>query len=280
MLEVFELVKTILDANYKQLGANADTRIKQALTDLSSFYRNLTSTKPKPPNYSDPAVRFAYIFTYVPAHARILEDCVRPHIDTQKRLISDRLQVTAVGGGPGSELIGLHNQITGLPEKQPDRVRFYVLDKEQGWLDAWTDIEDALETDLRLSSHIVNVNASDPSSWSRTRNYRRSSIFTLSYLVSELFADKANTEGFLEDLLDSMEPGSELIYIDNAHSTFRGWFDSILSRRRISPSVSRDDVLFRVPHYDQIGVLQEYIDRFEHTPRINAKYDLRIVVKD
>jgi hypothetical protein len=102
----FEIVGETLDRIYSDIeDTKKDKLIAAGLSALSSHYANLLVTGG--PSYSDEITRFAYVFRYATAHADYLHQLVTlsPHL--RDALTGDTITVSCIGGGPGSDVLGL-----------------------------------------------------------------------------------------------------------------------------------------------------------------------------
>lgn len=72
-MNVFQLVKKVLDSEFAKIpGANASAKyalVNKRHDELTHAYADLTDSKRKAPDYSDPVTRFAYIHKYTTCHA-------------------------------------------------------------------------------------------------------------------------------------------------------------------------------------------------------------------
>src|SRR4051794_27414545 len=116
MTTLFELVKVALDELYEdgtqEYGEKFDSRVKQCFDQLSKSYGNLMDEDREPVDYHDPAVRFAYVYKYVAAHGDYLLQLLSRFKWQEEELFADlmakeTLRVSCVGGGPGSDIVGL-----------------------------------------------------------------------------------------------------------------------------------------------------------------------------
>ena len=77
------------------------------------------------PPLSDPAVRFAYIYKYATANANTVFDTII-NIDQLKKIFDqENVKIACVGGGPGSDLLGIYKYVLMLQHKP--NMMFYLL---------------------------------------------------------------------------------------------------------------------------------------------------------
>jgi hypothetical protein len=105
MATFFEMIKRVLDREYAQLGgAGKDDAIKKRLDELSAHYNNVLAKGG--PSYADEITRFAYVFRYTTAHAEYLNQAFSWSSDLRDALEKAQVNVTCIGGGPGSDVLG------------------------------------------------------------------------------------------------------------------------------------------------------------------------------
>jgi hypothetical protein len=74
-MKCFKVVQKVLEDTYQEIPgdeAARDAAISRALSDLSSAYRTLLNDGG--PDFADPVTRFAYVYSYVPAHAHWIHE--------------------------------------------------------------------------------------------------------------------------------------------------------------------------------------------------------------
>lgn len=105
-MKCFKLIKDVLDEIYAELpAADRDARIRAELTALSKSYKTLLRAPVI--DYANPAARIAYIFRYVTSHANMVYQIIDTCDELRKCLDKSRVVLTCVGGGPGSDLLGV-----------------------------------------------------------------------------------------------------------------------------------------------------------------------------
>ncbi len=108
-MKCFQLVKTVLDELYDEIsneyGNETDTNITSRLSYLMEKFENLEECVDI--DYSDPVTRFAYIYRYTTAHANMVYQLIRDLPVLSEAFDTERINVTCLGGGPGSDLLGI-----------------------------------------------------------------------------------------------------------------------------------------------------------------------------
>ena len=107
---IFELVKSVLDEAYVNLSEQQKTELdEQVRTEfgrLGASYKNLH--RGMSPDYSTSAARIAYSYKYLSAHANYLFQIITlAQQDLLPLLNTPTPAVCSIGGGPGSDVLGV-----------------------------------------------------------------------------------------------------------------------------------------------------------------------------
>jgi len=274
-IKCFELVKRVLDEQYQAITDPAkDDAIRKRLDELHDVYKDLT--RPHSIDYADPITWFAYVSCYVAAHAVSVYNIVGQCRELQDVLAEDTITISCVGGGPGSDLLGI---LKHLAEKQlSPRLTCWILDSEQLWQECWCDIFDDLGQAYQgCSFTFASMDVCDSASWGPQRKHLSADLFTLVFFLSEVYQHKQQAEPYLHHLLDSMSDGAILLYVDNNHSAFYGWLDGLLAAHGLRVLLSETEDM-RLPWEEEKTDLGEYYDKFG-SPRLTLDIAYRVASK-
>jgi hypothetical protein len=274
----FGLVKDVLDDLYKRIESahndQADQAIKNALASLSGQYRDLDKDTRVPVDYSDPAIRFGYVFRYVAAHSSYVRDICLRSLPISQLLSSDaRVKVTCLGGGPGTELIGLIQASNRLDRKKD--LLFSLIDREDAWADTWENIDEELDAGFRVSTNFRAIDISRPFRLENLNGPFGSDIFVMSYFLSEIYAFRDACSSFFDSLVRVMNPGAIVVNIDNGNQLFNSYADSIFTDSQFNLLKSENNTRLLPSADEQKSSLGEYLDRFGY-PKVEARAGFRI----
>jgi hypothetical protein len=190
-MTIFELVKIALDPLYvegSQLhGANLDERIIADLEYLTENYRNLTDPSRPLLNYKDPARRFAYVYKYVASHGDYLVQVLEKVAAKRGAIFrGPTARVSCLGGGPGSDIIGVLKYLDEHEDEPVKKLTCYLLDKEQAWADIWTELHESLSPNVGLNVNFQPLDITNLNSWEYQRKFLQADLFTMIYFVSEV----------------------------------------------------------------------------------------------
>lgn len=231
-MNCFKLVKAVLDEQYGAIPgkeAEKDKAICKALDYLTECYARLGTHECKI-DYADPVIRFAYIYKYVTAHADYV--CSLIGSTGLVKLFNEKeLDISCIGGGPGSDLVGILKCVE-KSGKTP-AFRFNLLDRENTWAEAWWDVDKKISTPFKLNVNFLALDVTKEKSWSQHRKYLRANLFTLIYFVSETFGFRDEAAEYYADLFDHAAKDAYFLYIDNNSSRFSNWFDGLWKDRKV-----------------------------------------------
>lgn len=281
---IFQLVYKVLSELYEQVkaihGKAADEKIKAAMTALSTSYSKLTDGKMPPIDYSDPTTRFAYVFKYVASHA----DYVRQVLDLVSDELSDELLkeekivVSCLGGGPGSELVGLLHHVLAAGEAEVEALTCYLCDREQAWADSWTEIGQELDADIKLFVNFQGLDVTKKEDWAKQRKFLSADLFISSYFASEVVRIKDEAADFWKELGSSSKKGAKFLFIDNAHTAFTDYIREIASNSGLETVVVKQ--VEKTPRWDeQKSDLGEFLERFGQSPKLKSQLFYGVYVK-
>jgi len=278
-MKVFELIKTVLDEEYGLVKKkDRNTIIKNEIKKLGDAYNDLIDPKVKPPNYSTAPSRFAYIYKYTTCHANIVAEKIsavkelRDLFDT-----SAWVDVAAVGGGPGSDFLGVVKHL--ISQNSKASLKCYLLDAEPGWGDTWSDVDRRTdEFDFRVSTHSQRLDVTDPATWEEQNRYLKANLFTFVYFISEVYRMKERAQPFFEHLFAKAKSGSFLLFIDNDVSEFYEWFDNMASAAGLDRAAGREE-RFQLDWAEEKKLLEPYNSTFSHHPKIRTFISWRVYRK-
>ncbi|MEW6203634.1 MAG: hypothetical protein AB1546_16805 [bacterium] len=275
-MTVYRLVKMVLDDAYSYIPGSdneKDSLIRKCLDELRLEYASLE--KGSNINYRDPMKRFAYIYKYVTCHANIVYEIIESSLHLSRCFDADRVRISCIGGGPGSDLLGILKYIN--KNKKCAHIMCYLLDKEELWDESWSDVGLKINKGFRLDTHFSKLDVFDKKSWELRSRYLDADIFTLIYFMSELYYRKEEADSFFRNIFKKARQGTYMLFIDNRNHLFYGWFDE-LCRETGFENLESDETEFKTHWDEEKRDLSEYYDKFGD-PKLKAKIAYRIAKK-
>ncbi len=274
MLTLMQLIKLVLDDAYARIHikdeAEKDVQIKHELANLSMEYGKLTDTKAGGIDYSDPMKRFAYIFKYTVAHADYIMQLVRMSQPVKKLFTRSDVEVACLGGGPGSDLLGVLKFMIASGSKS--NLTCYIFDRERAWGDSWSRVAKKLNAPFYMFPVFQQMDVTDSQTWASYQDYLQADLFTLSYFMSEVWRIKSKAEPFFQHCMGRAKKGSLFLFIDNNSSQFYGWFDYLAEQNKLE-KVEGGTTEFAFSNEEEKRDLGIYFEKFGWPKRkSNAAY--------
>ena len=233
MMTLMPLIKKVLDDAYAEIEApddkTKDSLIKKEIDKLSVEYANLTDRSGSSINYRAPLKRFAYIYKYTVAHADYIRQLISAEPGLRRLLAQPEFEVACLGGGPGSDLLGILKYLMRSGSKD---VCFscVMFDRERAWADSWCDVAKTVEAPFKVYPTFAHMDVADAETWAGYKKFLRADIFTLSFFLSELWRIKGQAEPFFDHCMSHMKPGAVILFVDNNNPRFYGWFDELYKK--------------------------------------------------
>lgn len=274
----FQLVYTVLQQLHQDVtdiyGKKADAVIEMKLKEISAHYSNLRDEKLAPIDYSPPETRYAYVFSYVAAHADFVYQMLNT---TQKHLgkeivKKEKLVVTCLGGGPGSELVGLLQYLSEDEDSALETVTAYLCDREQAWADCWTEIGEEVPGAMRLNANFQPLDVTDPISWSKQKKFLSADLFIMSYFASEIARLDAAADAFWSELAEKSKKGALMLIVDNAHT----YFSEFINEKIITnhwKQLENGQVNLTPSGREQKSDLKDYLTRYGRSPKLRGNIE-------
>lgn len=288
-MNCFELINEILEEEYSHIPgteAERDAKIAAALKRLSDHYSRVSFNGPG--DYRDRATRFAYIFCYTTAHANLVYQVIEGSDPLKKLFDRNEVEAACVGGGPGSDYLGILKYLM-LRDKKPT-FRCSLFDCEQAWNESWCDVDQKVESEIKSSTRFLKIDVTDEESWSPHTKYYRSDLFTFIYFLSEVVKYKAMATPYFNTVMQHAKPGALFLFIDNNASGHYGWFDELVKAHGLVVLDHDRDVLKMPGRYhvgnEQTSFLGRFLNKFPKpepnkfwSPKLNSNVAYRIAQK-
>lgn len=227
---LFCTVKSILDRSIATYAcaervpeSTLDRKVGERIVAISDAHYNPALTI----DYSDFPSRLAYIYVHAAANATLFQRTVAASEGLRRAITAkagDRLSVAALGGGPGTELLGLIKYLRG--QALPRRIDFRVLDQVHEWSDSWEQMAAAGEStlaqhcgvtgeDVVISPMFNPIDVMDVSAYQPYATaFSSTDVLVLNYILSEN-QDRLDTFGsVLEVLVRRAKAGAYFVFID------------------------------------------------------------------
>ena len=226
---VRQIVETAVNTYAADTGQDVNAILKQVRSHIDRTALEHRTDQPSI-NYEDPLCRLGYLYRHAAANATLFQNVLaESEVLTQK--INDNrqppLRICAVGGGPGTELLGVAKYLLRRPDAMPRRIDFTVLDNVPHWAETWQHLEADLGTWLAssqgngnaefpiISPAFLTLDVLAPSSYENYMyQFRTTDIVVCNYLFSENKTRLDEASLAIERLADLTPKNCAFIVID------------------------------------------------------------------
>lgn len=227
----FEIVKQVVEQGIADYAAAYSIGRDEVLTKIRSHidhtHEQHYELNPEI-SYDDPLCRLGYLYRHAGINATLFE---RVLIEDQvlqttvsNAVAAGRLSVCSLGGGPGTELLGLTKYLMQREKYALLRIDFTVLDNVNHWAESWRQLAKATEGSLlagqnsmntMIADHFLQIDALDPSSYDGYPSmFKDTDIVVCNYLFSENQTKLDDARQSIARLVDAAREGCMFVVID------------------------------------------------------------------
>lgn len=154
----FGVLQSVLSQTCDVICQQGNLSRAQAFEKAESFIRDNSERWRLPDpgiKYEDPFCRMAYLYMNVAIHAVLVERALETfspikQMIREKIAKGDELKVCALGGGPGSELLGLTRFIENFGfTNGTSSIDFILVDRIKEWDESWHSLKQGVDEQLR-----------------------------------------------------------------------------------------------------------------------------------
>ena len=130
-----------------------DSVLPQVRNYINAFSNEYKKDKPQI-QYDDPLCQIAYVYKYVMANATMFERVLIGPGGLATKVTAAQesvLNICSLGGGPGTELMGVARYLLDRPDRSPARISFTTMDSVFQWKDPGQRIADLIGNELYSS---------------------------------------------------------------------------------------------------------------------------------
>ena len=268
--------------NYEQSVDEVLRQIDGHLETTSNEYRQDAPAIP----YNQLPCRLGYLYTYVPLNATLFEKVLSQSQtlrQTLKQASGGTLRVCAMGGGPGTELLGLAKRLLHSSTPPPRQIRFTIFDTIGQWSETWDQIAAAVEEEFTSSpafeqltpptvtSNFQGMDVLVSSSYQDFElAFRNTDIIVFNYLFSEHKANlrSAKLQDALKSLATKASPTCAFVVIDRLEqetSLKTDIVDLFKNTFNVEPSVNTLDGI--LDGDEQMSDIGDVIHKLKRKPR-------------
>lgn len=284
ILSVFEEVLSNLDSHGEEkFGEDWIDLVRERLQALEAAYRILTQPDRQPIDYSELPTQAAYVFAYGMPRAGFTYERLKAHRMSLGRPLFARpnIQVTSIGGGPASELVGLlqYFRDPDVGEKVTS-ISYTIVDHDGEWEHVANLVADCVPEDIDVVMNFRRCNLLDKQDI-RQIDLSDDDLTIFSYIISEL---KAFTGTYpvvenVKTILTTLDVGSFVFYMDSESYKFYSLFNSC---RNVPRLIRREDIegntKFDPGPYS--GVFASFCVDLDRDPRLDGNIVSKLLEKE
>lgn len=226
-----ELVRRVIEEAVELHVASSQESLEEVLDKIDAHIEATSHEyrRDEPEiQYDEPLCRLAYLYMHAAANATVFERVISESDDLRLKISNASqgvLNICSMGGGPGTELLGLAKYLLNRPDLIPPRkISFAVVDNVSAWADTWTQLAEATEEELRSSFNqngmdlptvapmFLPYDVLDPSSYRyHAVQFNKLDVVVFNYLYSE---NKTKLEQAREALSElARVTGNECVFV-------------------------------------------------------------------
>ena len=276
--QLFDEVLSELDSSgADSFGSEWQSKVIAGADALSSYYGNHNLLDPNRAlvDYGGLPTQAAYIFMYAVGRAHFTYQLLCRFRKEIGRPIFGKttLNVTSVGGGPASELVGLIFYLDDLTNGESvSEILYDVIDKEGDWESVTDLVVEKLATSIDITTRCIQCDLS-VSGASTNISLEFDDLVMMSFFVSEI-CELPNAKAVrdnIESLCHSMRKGAKLFYNDSDAYSFYYYMNQrarsvkgLVELAEIQDTISFD-------YSDPGETFQEYEEFLGKVPHLSSK---------
>jgi hypothetical protein len=183
--------------------------------------------------YFDAITRWAYLYTYVAAHASLVNVSFKKFMKLRKILddkinAQEDINICSIGGGPGSELLGIIKYFeTYREEEQNLDINFIIIDKIIEWDETWNALVKGVHKEyakaygknkrswpVMINHSFLGVDVTDKDKFNHfTERFQDVNVIILNHIISELRTTD-NFEKGLQTIFKTLPRDAVFLVID------------------------------------------------------------------
>lgn len=273
---IFQAVNSVLAdldaAGREQHGKKWESKLDKRVETLSEEYRHLRDKDRDLIDYGDIITQAAYTFMYVAGHASFISQILqKARAETGPPLFTKKIiTVTSLGGGPGSELLGLVDYLEKSDEPVT-KVIYWVLEKEPAWEPLTKAVCARAKKKLEVELHFLPMDVSDTETCAGS-SLAGDDLVIMSFFISEVCEthEGAAVRSSLKHFLGTMSDKSLLFYNDSNAYSFYSFFNYRVNAAKGFNEFLEMQGELAVPSPKFSGTIEEYMTLTGKCPKISA----------
>jgi hypothetical protein len=206
-----------------KFGRKFATLVNEQFVDLNKNYYSPVNN----PNYGTSLKKFAYLYKYSVAHGHFIFSalCSVKHVRLGWFSGTNMLKIACIGGGPGSEIMGI---VRYLKKRQLDtadrKIVITIYDKEPTWKGLCIALLGVIDHDCQIDLKFIEMDATDKESYF-DQDYSKYDLIISSFFMSETkkLGIAAKSKTYWRYVFGSMKKGAAIVLLDYADNDGKNW---------------------------------------------------------
>jgi hypothetical protein len=249
MMMYIDLIRRVLeqavDAYASANGKSVSEVLTAIRTHIDSTAKEHQAAEPDI-KYEEPLCRLGYLYRHATANATLFEHVLRESGELRsviRQSAEKRLSMCALGGGPGTELLGLAKYLLRSRGFQlPKKITFTLMDVVPQWAETWQQLAEAVEDELQsglqgddsavcpaIANSFLPLDALKAESFNSFGfQFSGSQVIIFNYLFSENKTRLAEAKAAVASLYAKVPKGCVFVVIDRLENN-RTFSDGVVS---------------------------------------------------
>ena len=278
IFDVFDNVLSELNSSGEDVfGDEWHAKVAESIDGLSAYYgnQNLRNPNRQLVDYSGLPTQAAYVFMYAVGRADFTYQLLSRFREAYGKPLFNKptLNVTSVGGGPASELVGLILYLEdGSNGENVSEVLYDVVDKEGDWNTVANLVIEAIQTDIEITPNFKEVDLAAAGSGA-VISVEFDDLVIMSFFISEIceLPNPKNVRFNIDELLRSMKKGAKLLYNDSDAYSFYMYMNNRARSIKGLQEISEIQDVISMDYSSPSDTYQSYSEMFDKVPHLSSK---------
>ena len=231
----FEIIREVLDDAINNCASDHQLSRQHVLSEIRKHIDHTQqqhNTGNSQIEYNNPLCRLGYLYRHVGIGATLFEKTLVDDKGLQmavgNAVNGGTLSVCSLGGGPGTELLGIGKYLLSQQVGVPRRINFCVLDNIPQWAETWTPLAEAVESKMQkawgtgavVSPIFQPIDVLDPDSYSDYSSlFKQMDVVVCNYLLSENKDHLDRAKQAIQHIASRTNSGCVFVVIDRLEYT-------------------------------------------------------------
>ncbi|MGD2250610.1 MAG: hypothetical protein PVF58_19620 [Candidatus Methanofastidiosia archaeon] len=274
----FEIVGNVIESEIQGLISERNQKRRSIINEIAKHAKKMHDKyydPAKPRNeFREPCCRIAYLYKYVTVNARAIEHIFYNSRELKKRILriqkeKGEVGVCALGGGPGTELLGLSKWVERESLREDEfkiKFDFVNFDRVKQWGTSWKYMKNKIRDRFRKKFGISDIDwpfrcegdfypldVDETQDYSNLAPYFSDDIYIISYFISEIYEISKNFRNLFNKIVSYAPDRSKFIFIERGETRWQPVIEGLANSANISIEGPFEKPDGRIPKRDGIS---------------------------